>query len=93
MKLDFKETVAWVIAGVPFDVMHIVGNTVAGLLIFPLSELLKKLENEARELQRREEILKLEIGRVFERVLEDAGVYKRTEGGQNSFLKFIASIR
>ncbi|MBO5882785.1 MAG: UDP-glucose--hexose-1-phosphate uridylyltransferase [Clostridia bacterium] len=40
-----------------------------------------------------EEILKLEIGRVFERVLEDAGVYKRTEGGQTAFLRFIASIR
>ena len=48
MKLDFKETIAWVIAGVPFDVMHIVGNAVAGLLIFPLSELLKRLESRYR---------------------------------------------
>ena len=40
-----------------------------------------------------EEILKKEIGRTFERVLEDAGVFKRTESGINAFLKFIATIR
>lgn len=40
-----------------------------------------------------EEILKTEIGRTFERVLEDAGVFKRTEGGHLAFLRFIASIR
>ncbi len=40
-----------------------------------------------------EEILKTEIGRTFQRVLEDAGVFKRTEGGQLAFLRFIASIR
>ena len=40
-----------------------------------------------------EDILKCEIGRTFERVLEDAGVFKRTEGGMNAFLKFVATIR
>lgn len=40
-----------------------------------------------------EEILKKEIGKTFQRVLEDAGVYRRTEGGQLAFLRFIASIR
>lgn len=40
-----------------------------------------------------EEILKKEIGRTFERVLEDAGVYKRTPEGQAAFLRFIATIR
>ena len=40
-----------------------------------------------------EEILKNEIGKTFERVLEDAGVYKRTEGGHLAFLRFIATIR
>ena len=40
-----------------------------------------------------EEILKKEIGKTFQRVLEDAGVYKRTEGGQLAFLRFIATIR
>ncbi len=40
-----------------------------------------------------EEIIKKEIGRTFERVLEDAGVYKCTPEGHNAFLKFIATIR
>ena len=40
-----------------------------------------------------EDILKEEIGSTFQRVLEDAGVYKRTLSGQNAFLRFIATIR
>ena len=40
-----------------------------------------------------EEILKKEIGATFERVLEDAGVYKRTPAGNAAFLRFIATIR
>ena len=40
-----------------------------------------------------EQIIKQEIGRTFERVLEDAGVYKRTAEGHKAFLKFIAAIR
>ncbi|MBQ9086580.1 MAG: UDP-glucose--hexose-1-phosphate uridylyltransferase [Clostridia bacterium] len=40
-----------------------------------------------------EQILKNEIGKTFQRVLEDAGVYRRTEGGQLAFLRFIATIR
>ena len=39
-----------------------------------------------------EEILKQEIGAVFERVLEDAGVYKRTEDGKKAFLRFIDNV-
>lgn len=40
-----------------------------------------------------ESILKTEIGSTFERVLEDAGVYKNTEQGRAAFLRFIAAIR
>ena len=40
-----------------------------------------------------ETILKKEIGATFERVLEDAGVYKRTPEGNSAFLRFIATIR
>lgn len=36
-----------------------------------------------------DEILKKEIGLVFMKVLEDAGVYKRTEDGQAAFMDFI----
>lgn len=38
-----EQTVAWIIAGFPWDIIHGVGNIAVGLLIFPLSELLKKL--------------------------------------------------
>ena len=54
----------------------------------------------ARELKRKysfteentSDILKKEIGIVFSKVLEHAGVYKRTPSGKASFLKFIDSI-
>ena len=39
-----------------------------------------------------EEILKNEIGAVFQRVLEDAGVYKRTPEGKAAFLRFIDTV-
>lgn len=35
-----------------------------------------------------QDILQQEVGAVFERVLEDAGVYKRTEEGRAAFLRF-----
>lgn len=38
------------------------------------------------------EIMQDEIGKVFARVLEDAGVYKRTEAGIKYFERFIGSI-
>jgi hypothetical protein len=39
-----------------------------------------------------EEILKKEIGLVFMEVLEDAGVYKRTEEGRKAFDRFLQSL-
>lgn len=38
------------------------------------------------------DIIHKEIGYVFMKVLEDAGVYKRTEKGQEAFDRFIASL-
>lgn len=38
-----EQTLAWIIAGAPFDVMHAVSNLLAGLLIVPFSELLARL--------------------------------------------------
>ena len=40
--LTFKGTLAWIVAGLPFDAMHGLGNLFSGVLILPLSELLKK---------------------------------------------------
>ena len=39
-----------------------------------------------------EQILRREIGKVFEEVLEDAGVYKRDEAGKAAFLRFIDTV-
>lgn len=39
-----------------------------------------------------DEILEREIGRVFMEVLEDAGVYKRTEEGQKAFDRFLQRL-
>lgn len=40
--LTLKGTVAWVVAGLPFDALHGLGNLLSGVLILPLAELLKK---------------------------------------------------
>ena len=39
-----------------------------------------------------DEIIENEIGLVFAKVLEHAGVYKRDESGKKAFLKFIESV-
>ena len=41
--LDFKQTVAWVVAGIPWDLIHAVGNCCCGLLICPMISMLKKV--------------------------------------------------
>ena len=45
--LSFQGLIAWVIAGIPFDVVHAISNLAAGILILPLSELLKKLDAQS----------------------------------------------
>ena len=41
--LDFKQTITWIVAGLPFDLLHCIGDFFAGLLIVPVSTLLKKV--------------------------------------------------
>lgn len=48
--LSFKQTVAWVVAGLPFDLLHGLGNLLSGLLIYPLSVSLIKLNNKVSNL-------------------------------------------
>lgn len=38
--LDFKGMLAWIVAGIPFDLMHAFGNLLLGFLILPLHRLL-----------------------------------------------------
>ncbi|MEK3888131.1 UDP-glucose--hexose-1-phosphate uridylyltransferase [Bacillus sp. FSL K6-3431] len=40
-----------------------------------------------------QDIIRSEVGRVFSTVLEHAGVYKRTQEGQEAFQRFIDSIK
>ncbi|MBE6598178.1 MAG: hypothetical protein E7638_01910 [Ruminococcaceae bacterium] len=41
---DFQKMLLWISTGLPYDVLHGVGNLAMGLLVLPLSELLKRLE-------------------------------------------------
>lgn len=42
--LSFDQTLAWIAAGFPWDVLHAVGNSVAGILIYPMFRVLDKME-------------------------------------------------
>ena len=44
---SFKQTIAWIISGLPFDVIHAVSNLCAGLLVLPLTKLIRKLDKGA----------------------------------------------
>ena len=39
---DFKTTIAWIAAGLPWDAVHCVGNVVLGILILPIATALRK---------------------------------------------------
>ncbi len=41
--LSFDQMLVWIGAGLYWDAVHAVGNVAAGLLVFPMSELLKRL--------------------------------------------------
>ena len=40
---SFDQMLAWISAGLTFDIIHMVGNFVVGLLILPMSNVLKRL--------------------------------------------------
>lgn len=42
--LNFKATISWIAAGLPFDIIHGVSNTISGILICPVAALLKKAQ-------------------------------------------------
>lgn len=42
--LDFKATLTWIVAGLPFDAIHAVSNFVCGLLIVPIITILRQAE-------------------------------------------------
>ena len=48
--MNFKQMLAWIVAGLPFDLLHGVGNLFAGMVILPLSQLLQKCIKRQRHL-------------------------------------------
>ena len=42
-RLTWNETLAWIAAGFSFDILHAIGNFAVGLLILPLTNLLRRL--------------------------------------------------
>ena len=46
--LNFKSTITWIIAGLPFDLIHGVSNLCCGLLICPIIAVLRKAQNYAK---------------------------------------------
>lgn len=45
--LNWQEMVTWIVAGLPWDMIHGVSNLFAGILIYPLVLLLRKIERRA----------------------------------------------
>ena len=45
--LGWKGMLAWIVAGLPFDAVHALGNAAAGTLVLPLSRLLRRLERSS----------------------------------------------
>ncbi len=46
--LDFDGMIAWIVAGLPFDLIHGIGNFVTGLLVLPLSDAFGRLWRSRR---------------------------------------------
>lgn len=44
--LDFDGMVTWIVAGLPFDVIHMCGNIAMSALVIPLYKVLNKLEEK-----------------------------------------------
>lgn len=46
--LDFKQMIAWIITGLPFDLIHGISNFFCGLLIVPIIKILSNAEQYAK---------------------------------------------
>ena len=46
--LNFEGMIAWIVAGFPFDIVHMCGNIAMSVLILPLYNVMIKLENKSR---------------------------------------------
>ncbi|MBP3339911.1 MAG: hypothetical protein J6L69_10970 [Lachnospiraceae bacterium] len=46
---DFKTTIAWIVAGIPFDIIHGISNFFCGMLIVPIVTVLRKMDRVVKE--------------------------------------------
>lgn len=46
---DWSKLVPWIISGLPFDVIHCIGNIFVGMLVYPLVKALKRLPGAVTE--------------------------------------------
>lgn len=44
--LDFDGMIAWILAGLPWDAVHGISNFVCGMLIVPLINIIRRVENQ-----------------------------------------------
>lgn len=51
-----------------------------------------KVEHPVVTEETAEEVIRASVGQIFARVLEDAGVYKRTPEGQAAFMRFVECV-
>ncbi len=85
LKTELSDLATAIVAGKDFEDDEVLGKHAEWV-----KEFLPKYEKvDASNIA---EILQDEVGIVFARVLEDAGVYKKTEEGRRAFRKFIATI-
>ena len=47
--LDFHGMIAWIVAGLPFDCIHGVSNFVCGMLILPIVNIIRRVENTVQK--------------------------------------------
>lgn len=46
--LDFHGMIAWIVAGLPFDCVHGISNFVCGMLIVPIINIIRRVENKVQ---------------------------------------------
>lgn len=46
--LDFKEMIAWIIAGLPWDLVHGISNLFCSILILPIIKLLQSINRQTK---------------------------------------------
>lgn len=48
--LSWDGMIAWIIAGLPFDITHGISNFLVGIIIIPLAQILEKLANDSQNI-------------------------------------------